>query len=165
MKQLTTITIAKDYLGFAAAPFTIFSATSRERLHGHGYRMSIRLVTEVGDDGLSFDYNVVKQAARRECDALDEYMLLPEQSPHLTIERAGDNYLVCHNGDQMQFLVKDSLVLPVRNITIEELSQFLLTRIMSDPAIAGAGLHELEVGVSSGSNQWGASIWRADEGS
>lgn len=162
MEQLTTITIAKDYLGFAAAHFTIFSATSRERLHGHGYRLSIRMVTPVGEDGLSFDYNVVKTAAREQCDALDEYMLLPAHSPHLEIEDDGENYRVRHHEDWMQFLKSDTLLLPVRNITIEELSHYLLAQLLAVPEIANADIRELEVGVSSGSQQWGASIWRAD---
>lgn len=161
MEQLTTITIAKDYLGFAAAHFTIFSASSRERLHGHGYRLSIRMVTPVADDGLSFDYNVVKTAAREQCDALDEYMLLPAHSPHLQIEDDGDNYRVRHGDDWMQFLKSDTLLLPIRNITIEELSRYLLERLLEVPEIASADIRELEIGVSSGSQQWGASSWRA----
>ena len=36
---LTTINICKEALKFSGAHFTIFSATDRERLHGHNFRV------------------------------------------------------------------------------------------------------------------------------
>ncbi|MEM7708889.1 MAG: 6-carboxytetrahydropterin synthase [Pseudomonadota bacterium] len=161
MTNLTTITVAKDYLNFAAAHFTIFSATSRERLHGHGYRVAAELTAPIGEDGLSFNYKIVKDLLLDECNKLDEYMLLPEQSPHLTIEDDGDYYRVQHDEDVMLFLKKDTQVLPLRNITIEEMAVMLLARVRAHPKLEGAPLTSLEVRVSSGTQQWAASRWEA----
>ena len=51
MSRLTTIEIAKQYLHFSAAHFTIFNATERERLHGHNFRIAVAITGEV--DNLS----------------------------------------------------------------------------------------------------------------
>ncbi len=161
MNDVTTITVAKDYLNFAAAHFTIFSATSRERLHGHGYQVAAELTASIGDDGLSFNYKIVKDLLLEECNRLDEYMLLPEFSPHLLIETDGDYYRVKHDADVMLFLKADTLVLPVRNITIEEMAAMLLERVLEHPKLAEAPLQSLVVKVSSGTAQWAASRWEA----
>jgi hypothetical protein len=88
MEQLTTLYINKESHKFSAAHFTIFSATERERLHGHNYSVSARIVAPMGDNGFSADYNVYKTRLARLCDELDEYMLLAGDSPYQTIEEA-----------------------------------------------------------------------------
>ena len=89
MSRLTTLYIDKEAHKFSAAHFTIFSATERERLHGHNYSVSARIVAEMGDNGFSADYNVYKQRIAALCEPLDEYMLLAGESPHQTIEVVG----------------------------------------------------------------------------
>jgi len=76
MSQLATLHIDKQAHKFSAAHFTIFSETDRERLHGHNYGVSARIVAAMGDNGFSADYNVYKRALQRLCDDHDEYMLL-----------------------------------------------------------------------------------------
>ncbi|MEM9533299.1 MAG: 6-carboxytetrahydropterin synthase [Pseudomonadota bacterium] len=159
MTQLTTISVAKDYLNFAAAHFTIFSATDRERLHGHGYRVAAELTAPIGDDGLSFNYKIVKNLLLKECDWLDEYLLLPEASPHLEIADEDPYYRVRHHQDDMLFLKSDCRLLPVRNITIEEMAFWLLDRVKAHEDLAGADLKSLVVSVSSGTKQWASARW------
>ena len=76
MEQLTTLYIDKESHKFSAAHYTIFSATERERLHGHNYSVSAKIVAPMGDNGFAADYNVYKERLARLCDGLDEYMLL-----------------------------------------------------------------------------------------
>ena len=76
MTQLATLHIDKQAHKFSAAHFTIFSETERERLHGHNYGVSARIVAEMGSNGFSADYNVYKRCLQKICDAHDEYMLL-----------------------------------------------------------------------------------------
>ncbi len=52
MEQLTTIEVSKEYLKFSAAHFTIFSATERERLNGHNFRVSAKITEPVGPNGM-----------------------------------------------------------------------------------------------------------------
>ena len=51
MARLTTLYIDKEAHKFSAAHFTIFTATERERLHGHNYSVSARIVAPMGDNG------------------------------------------------------------------------------------------------------------------
>ena len=89
MQRLTTLYIDKESHKFSAAHYTIFSATDRERLHGHNYSVSARIVAPMGDNGFSADYNVYKSRLAALCESLDEYMLVAGESPYQQIEKAG----------------------------------------------------------------------------
>lgn len=161
--SVTTIEISKDYLHFNAAHFTLFSATEREDLHGHTFYVTATVTSPVGDDGLAFDYNLFKNALKALCDELDEKVLLPTRSPHLELEQEG-GYLVARFADErIPFLPRDVLTLPVRNITVEELAPYLLSRLRAEPAVAGLDLDRLELRVSSGPGQWAGARWSRDD--
>lgn len=151
---ITTIEISKEALHFAAAHFTLFSATERENLHGHNFHVALEVEAEVGDDGLAFDYNIVKKALQGLCDRLDEHVLLPERSPHLRIVREGGYVLALFNGERLPFLPRDVLTLPVGNITVEALAAWILDELRSAPALAGLDIARWLVRVSSGPGQW-----------
>lgn len=163
MTRLTTIYIDKESHKFSAAHFTIFSATDRERLHGHNFSVSARIVAPVDDNGLTGDYAVYKREIKKLCDALDEYTLIPSQSPYLEVEEEGDYYKVSHDADALLFLKADTLLIPVRNTTVEDLSHYLLEIVVADKAFLEAQqIQEIEVMVSSGPGQTGSSYWSRD---
>ena len=157
MERLTTLYIDKESHKFSAAHYTIFSATERERLHGHNYSVSARIVAPVGDNGFSADYNVYKSRLAALCDALDEYMLLAGESPWQQVEEAGACYRVSFAGEEMLFLRSDTRVLPIRNAPVEEFSWYLLQRLLQ--ASAGDDLREVELCVASGPGQKGCASW------
>ena len=155
----TTIRISKEYLHFSSAHFTIFSATEREDLHGHTFYVTANIDCSVGDDGLAFDYNLVKDTLKRLCDQLDEKVLLPEDSPYLQLTQQ-EGYLIATFADErIPFLPRDALTLPVRNITVEELAPWFLQEFISDPNIRDQDLQRICLGVSSGPGQWAESTW------
>lgn len=160
MTRLTTLYIDKEAHKFSAAHYTIFSATDRERLHGHNYSVSARIVAPMGPNGFSADYNVYKTRLKKLCDALDEYMLLPENSPYQSLEVTDDEVIATFDGQNLRFPRAETLILPVVNVTVEELAHYLLEQLLtlSEP---DEGLVEVEVGVSSGPGQTGAAIWVA----
>ena len=158
MTRLTTLYIDKEAHKFSAAHFTIFSATERERLHGHNYSVSARIVAPMGDNGFSADYNVYKRRLKKLCDALDEYMLLAEHSPYQVIESDGDEIRVTFNGKTLRFPADETIVLPVVNVTVEELAHYLLGQLLEHSG--DEILEEVELGVSSGPGQTGAALWR-----
>ena len=160
MEQLTTLYIDKERHKFSAAHYTIFSATERERLHGHNYSVSTRIVAPMGANGFAADYKVYKQRIGALCDALDEYMLLAGESPYQQIEEDGHFYRVVFAGEQMQFLRSDTQVLPIRNATVEEFSRYLLQALVA--VSAADDLREIELCVSSGPGQKGCAVWTAD---
>ena len=135
MEQLTTLYIDKERHKFSAAHYTIFSATERERLHGHNYSVSACIVAPMGDNGFAADYNVYKHRLGALCEQLDEYMLLAGQSPYQQIAEDGAYYRVDFAAEQMLFLRSDTLVLPIRNATVEELSRYLLQGLIASSAV------------------------------
>ncbi|MYH15045.1 MAG: 6-pyruvoyl tetrahydropterin synthase [Gammaproteobacteria bacterium] len=150
----TVIEVTKEALHFAAAHFTLFSATKRENLHGHNFFVALEIEAEVGEDGLAFDYNIVKTALKALCDGLDERTLLPERSPHLSIERDGGYVVALFNEERIPFLPRDVRTLPVANITVEALAAWFVEQLKADPAIKALDIHRLVAKVSSGPGQW-----------
>jgi 6-pyruvoyltetrahydropterin/6-carboxytetrahydropterin synthase len=57
----------------------------------------------------------------------------------------------------MLFLQSDTLVLPIRNATVEEFSQYLLQHLLADSV--GDDLREVELCVASGPGQKGCASW------
>ena len=163
MEQLTTIEISKEYLKFSAAHFTVFSATDRERLHGHNFKVAAKVTAPVGPNGMCFSYRILKDKLEALCASLDEYLLLSAESPHLVISEDGGDYLVGFNGETMRFLKADTLLLPVRNATVEEYSRYILERLLEDrDLIDGYDIREVGIKVSSGPGQWGSARWKKD---
>lgn len=161
MSEEISIDIAKEYLHFSAAHFTVFSATERENLHGHNFQVEATLGGRVGDDGLCFDYNIVKAKLKTLCDALDEVVLLPGRCPHLDIRVAGDYTVAEFNDERLPFLHRDVTVLPVRNITVEELARWLIGELTADREIAALPVSDIELRVSSGAGQWARAVWNS----
>ncbi len=160
VSRLTTITLSKEYLKFSAAHFTIFSATSRERLHGHNFSVAAAITAPVGDNGMCFSYKVYKQKLEQLCAEMDEYLLIPTASPFLTIGDEGDYHRVEFNGEIMLFLKSDTRLLPIRNTTVEEYSQYLLDRLVRDTGeIEKYDLRKIVIEVFSGPGQSGSSLW------
>lgn len=157
MERLTTLYIDKESHKFSAAHYTIFSATERERLHGHNYSVSARIVAPMGDNGFSADYNVYKNRIKQLCDELDEYTLLAGESPHQVITESEDYYQVRFAGIEMLFLCSDTLVLPLRNATVEEFAHYLLGKLLA--LSAGEDLREVDLCVASGPGQKGCASW------
>lgn len=161
MDQLATIHINKESHKFSVAHFTVFSADRRERLHGHNFAVAAKLVAPVDDNGLTADYGVFKEQIGQLCEALDEYTLIPGDSPHLEIETSGAYYRVRHGADELHFLRQDTLLLPISNTTVEALSRYLLERLVKDSEfLRRHDIREIEIQVSSGPGQRGACIWR-----
>lgn len=159
MSQLATLHIDKQAHKFSAAHFTIFSETERERLHGHNYGVSVRIVAEMGDNGFSADYNVYKRCLQKLCDAHDEYMLLPGESPWLAVEELAGEYLATFNGKTLRFPVDETLLLPIVNVTVEALAHYLLQRVLEQTELGV--LIELELFVTSGDGQMSSACWKA----
>ncbi|MDA7784440.1 6-carboxytetrahydropterin synthase [Pseudomonadales bacterium] len=157
--QNTTIEISKEYLHFAAAHFTLFSATERENLHGHNFQVTLDADAPMQDDGLTFDYNILKKAVKQLCDDLDEQVLMPARSPYLEIDEQDDYTYVVFNGERIPFLQRDLTLLPIRNITVEELAQYLLAKLLEREDIKALDIDNMLLRCASGEGQWASAKW------
>lgn len=164
----TVLRLFKEAFKFSAGHFTIFGPGSRERLHGHNFGVEVALTAMVNQaTGMIEDYNVFKSAVCNLCESLDEYVLLPGQSPLLCIqtvvqEEEGNEeqlrvaFARAKGGeDVFVFPSSDVLVLPLPNITLESLSRYLCTALLDKHGsrMADQGVSKVVVTVSSGPGQ------------
>lgn len=162
MREITIIELSKEDMEFAAGHFTIFSATRRERMHGHNFRVTAQLEAEIKPDlGMAFDYGIYKENLRNICKQLDSYFLLPSASPYLKIEEEGDYLYAYFNDEKIPFLKKDVLLLPVRNISVEELSKWIVQQLVKDTnSIETHRVIGVTIRVFSGPGQCGTANWQ-----
>jgi 6-pyruvoyltetrahydropterin/6-carboxytetrahydropterin synthase len=159
MMQSTTIEISKEYLHFAAAHFTVFSDTERENLHGHNFQVTLDAEAPIAEDGLTFDYNILKKALKQMCDDLDEQVIMPTQSPHLQIESDDQYTYAVFNGERIPFLERDLTLLPIRNVTVEELAHYLLDTLLKRQEIQALDIQQMVLKCASGEGQWASASW------
>jgi 6-pyruvoyltetrahydropterin/6-carboxytetrahydropterin synthase len=157
--QSTTIEISKEYLHFAAAHFTLFSDTERENLHGHNFQVTLDAEAPIAEDGLTFDYNILKKALKQMCDDLDEQVIMPTQSPHLQIESDDQYTYAVFNGERIPFLERDLTLLPIRNVTVEELAHYLLDTLLKRQEIQALDIQQMVLKCASGEGQWASASW------
>ena len=158
--RLTTIELFKEEMKFSAGHFTIFSATERENLHGHNFTVYAALTGHVSAEGLMADYGPFKLELRSMCETWNETFLLPERSPHLRIEAGGDEVLAHYDGTTLRFLARDVTLIPVANVTIEELARLFGERLTRDPeALERRGVVGVTIKCASGPGQWASWIW------
>jgi 6-pyruvoyltetrahydropterin/6-carboxytetrahydropterin synthase len=152
------VEIHKEELTFSAGHFTIFSETSREDMHGHNYYVSAAFHVLLNDNGLAFDYRIYKKKLRALCEQLDLRFLLPAKSKFLKLEDTGDMWIAHFNNEKIPFLKRDVVVMPICNITIEELSHWFLERISQDKnELAQHQIQNIMIRVFNGPGQSGAS--------
>jgi len=158
--RTSRIEIAKQALNFSIAHFTIFSKTDREDLHGHNYQVECHVTATLGDDGLMFDYAILKAILKDMCDELDEQTVLPENSPHLSLTEENVYIVALFNGERIPFLPRDVMTLPIANATVEEFSYYFLQKMIHHDDLQDKGITAYTVKISSSPGQYGVAEWQ-----
>ena len=152
------IYVSMDTFKFNASHFVAFPGF-RERLHGHNYRVSVRLVgsRKVGGDGYVLDFGCVKEAVKTVCMGLNEYFLVPMLSDVLTITCSDVSVtIVTEDGCNFVFPRDDCILLPIVHSTAEELAVYLYGKILGQldaKYMRQRGVTEMAVTVSEGAGQ------------
>lgn len=160
--KITEIELYKENFKFSSGHFTIFSATERERLHGHNFNVFISFKTPIEQDGIIFDYSIAKNHIQQMCRDLNEYFLLPEKSRHLKFGKENGYISVEFNGEKLLFLEKDIKLLPIENITVEDLSHYFLDSFIKTfiEELGYTQIIEVTAKVFSGPGQNGGATWK-----
>jgi 6-pyruvoyltetrahydropterin/6-carboxytetrahydropterin synthase len=160
MKKLTTIELSREYLEFSAGHFTIFSATRREKMHGHNFNIHALITAEVTSNGMAFDYAIYKTKLLELCKIINGFFLLPSKSPYLRIEEHGNDYHAFFSHEKLIFPKADVIILPIRNITIEELASWFIEQLIANQAeINEHGIHKFTIKVFSSPGQCASALW------
>ncbi|WP_115267419.1 6-pyruvoyl trahydropterin synthase family protein [Legionella pneumophila] len=117
---------------FSAGHTTIFSATEREPLHGHMYSVYLALTTWVEENGMTFDYRYYKERIHKLCRYLNQTFLMPQFSPFLEYSEDEEYYYFIFNKKKIPFLKEDVTLMPLTNITVEELSRWFVNELIKE---------------------------------
>jgi 6-pyruvoyltetrahydropterin/6-carboxytetrahydropterin synthase len=160
---LTTVELQKESMKFSAGHTTIFSATEREPLHGHMYQVYLALTTWVESDlGMTFDYRYYKQKIHALCQHLNQTFLMPEFSPYLQYSEDETYLYFTFDHKKIPFLREDVTLLPVVNITVEELSRWFVEALIEDKdELVRHNIEQIVVKVFSAPGQSASHTWRA----
>ncbi|HEV7670523.1 MAG TPA: 6-carboxytetrahydropterin synthase [Thermoanaerobaculia bacterium] len=155
------IALEKEDFKFSAAHFTLFPDRDAERLHGHNYRVRVELAGSRLDElGLLADLDAAKRKIRALCAALDSRMLLPETGGQLGVERRETEVEVRWRERRYLFPAADVVFLPMANVSIELLADYLWQALATEfRAVEANRIEELEVAVEETAGQrcarWG----------
>lgn len=146
------VNVSKDTFKFNAAHFVAYHGF-RERLHGHNYKLSIRLLGSrtLGQDGYVLDFGDLKAVAKKVCKQLNEYFLCPMHSDVISIqedERGENIKLLCQDGAEFSFPKKDCAMLPIVHSTVEEIAIYCWGQILiglDAKYLVRRGIHTMEV--------------------
>jgi 6-pyruvoyltetrahydropterin/6-carboxytetrahydropterin synthase len=161
MKRQTTLELYRETMSFSSGHFMIFSATEREHLHGHNYRVHAAFTFSVGQDGLNFNCQHYLDKLSEMCARLNRYFLLPTESRYLRIEEKNDSYYVYFNQEVFTFLRAEVILLPLTNVSMEELSWWFLEqfRMENDQLITDHGIEKIVIKVFSAPGICASSHW------
>lgn len=107
----------------------VFKDGSREPLHGHNYRVSLKGEAPQLDNDMVFDFLDIKPIVRDLCNELDHRLLLPESNPLLKIFDQNKNYKITLGEDEFSIPKKDCLILPITNTSAENFAYYLANKI------------------------------------
>jgi 6-pyruvoyltetrahydropterin/6-carboxytetrahydropterin synthase len=155
-----TVAIYKDEFRFSAGHIMLLSDNLRETLHGHDYAVEAIFDTIILDNGMAFDCRVYKDKLKLICEKLDYHFILPAHSKHMRLAENTTHFLAYHDNEVLPFLKKDAIVLPITNVTLEELSFWFLQQLITDvPRLIAVGIEGITLKVFNGRNESAASSW------
>ena len=124
------IKVYKEYFNFACSHFLIFKDGTREPLHGHNYKVTLKGDALDLDGDMVFDFLDIKPIVREVCDSLDHKLLLPSENPNLRLDTKEENIeLRPKDGSFFSIPKKDVLILPLPNTSAERLAIYLANEI------------------------------------
>jgi dihydroneopterin triphosphate aldolase (PTPS-III) / 6-pyruvoyltetrahydropterin synthase len=163
------VDVSNDTFKFHAAHFVAFQGF-RERLHGHTYRVGVKLLGKRGGmlrgDGYLIDFGCVKSVTKAICKRLNEHFICPLYSTVLNITQTTttdgeDNQNSVHiecttDGSKFTFPRTDCAMLPLLHSTAEELAIYLWAEILQNldsNYLLGRGIHTMRVTVTEAPGQ------------
>ncbi|KYK31176.1 MAG: hypothetical protein AYK23_00910 [Candidatus Proteinoplasmatales archaeon SG8-5] len=128
------------------------------RLHGHNYAVHLELDGEPLEDGIVFDFVLLKKALREAVEELDHCVLMPGQSEELGIDISGEEVSVQYQDKRYVFPKEDVNVLELEAVSAEMLAVYILKRVTNALTLT-PNIREIGVGIDEGKGQ-GAWTWK-----
>ena len=128
------------------------------RLHGHNYALHLEIEGELQDNGVVYDFVLLKRAMREVVDALDHCVLMPGQSNEVSIEAGDETIDVQFGNKRYMFPREDVNILELEVVSAEMLAKYVLDKIAGALELT-PNIRKIGVGIDEGKGQ-GAWIWK-----
>ena len=132
MPERYRVRVSKDYLVFCAGHFISYDGDKCERLHGHNYRASVEVESDLDDNHYVFDFIALKNRTKALTDELDHHVLLPTRNRLIRVEESPRGVQVRYKDREWLFPRADCVLLPIENTTAELLARYLAERLLED---------------------------------
>ncbi len=160
MVRSAIIELHKEELKFSAGHFMLLSPTQRESMHGHDYQVHATFNALIKQNGMAFDCRDYKQHLLKICQSLDYRFILPSQSEYLNLTEEKGHWIVGFGEQKITFLKQDAVVLPICNVTLEELSYWFLQQLMTNLAeLQEDDIQGIRIKIFNGRGESGATTW------
>ncbi|WP_034727710.1 6-pyruvoyl trahydropterin synthase family protein [Bacteriovorax sp. BSW11_IV] len=125
-----SIRVYKQYFNFASSHFMLFKDGTREPLHGHNYRVTLKADAIDLEGDMVFDFLDIKPIVREVCDSLDHKLLIPGESTMIEILDKDTNYeMKTLDGSFFSMPKTDVLILPILNTSAERIAIYITHEI------------------------------------
>ncbi|MGA1822912.1 MAG: 6-pyruvoyl trahydropterin synthase family protein [Thermoplasmatota archaeon] len=124
------------------------------RLHGHSYAIHLKLKGSLGEDNFLIDFGRIKSVLKRYAGELDHKALVPTENDDIDIDKDDETGTVTMDmcGKRYQFPIGDVVFLPIPATTVEELSGYILKRLLAEVSFP-PGATEISLGIDEGPGQ------------
>ncbi len=160
MVRSAIVELHKEELKFSAGHFMLLSEQQREGMHGHDYQINVAFNCLIKQNGMAFDCRLYKQRLLTLCQTLDYRFILPSQSDYMRVEETGNAWIASFSDQTLTFLKQDAVVLPICNVTLEELSFWFLEQLTKNHGeLQEHHIQGITVRVFNGRGESGATSW------
>lgn len=125
----SSLHLKKQNFKFSSAHFLIFDEQNAEKLHGHNYQVQVEIglpqEQEFKNKGYFLDFNEFKSFIKKQCDFLDEHVLLPKDNSEIQTTVQGASLRVQFRDRIYLFPKEEVILLPMVNTSVEQLSKYL----------------------------------------
>jgi 6-pyruvoyltetrahydropterin/6-carboxytetrahydropterin synthase len=128
----------------------VFDHEHCQVLHGHSYAIHVKITGDTTPQGLIIDFSELKTKLRKIAEELDHRVLLPEQN--INVKRHGKQVHLTVIGKEYSFPIEDCMLLPMDQVTAENLASYILTVLMQRVSLP-ENIHEIVIGVDEGPGQ------------
>ena len=129
-EKLFQIEFSKPAFKFSAGHMTVFSEKKKEALHGHNYQVAVSLQIDSTLQTQFVSFSTFKKPIYQLCAEWDEKVLLPGKCPFLKVHNAEEiKFDLC--GRRYQIPKDEVVLLPIDNVTCENLSALFLERYLA----------------------------------
>lgn len=143
-------------LHFNAAHFITYGQVC-ENLHGHNFHARVTVSGSNTGDGYVIDFVLLNKLAAAICETLHDRVLLPGESPVVSLSEAGDMLGVESFGKRFLLPRGNCMVLPIANVTAELLAGYIAGELLAGLRAQDAlgNIDAIEVAVEEADRQWG----------